>query len=188
MKRLGQILLAILIIVKVVLGTIFISRLDLGDWFGESKAMASESQLATTPAAGTKTTTLNTPPNPPQTVSVDPLTLSKEKAALEQQKAELLAIQADINQKIEILRKLRSEIRAEAAKQEAIEQGKLKHLIKVYSTMKPQKAATLVEKLDLSFAIQLLSQMKGDAVGNILSFVETEKAARISQELLKPAK
>jgi flagellar motility protein MotE (MotC chaperone) len=185
MKRLGQILLAVLIIVKVVLGTIFISRLDLGDWFGEGKAMASESQLATTPPAAAKTTAPNIPSNPPETVPLAPI--SKEQVALEQQKAELLAIQADINQKIETLRKLRSEIRAEAAKQTEIEQGKLKHLIKVYSTMKPQKAATLVEKLDLSFAIQLLSQMKGDAVGNILSFVETEKAARISQELLKPA-
>jgi len=182
MKRLGKILLAVLIIVKVVLGTIFISRIDLGDWLGQGKAIAAESRPAT-PQTPLQTASLNSKVPP---VVAPPTPVPEENADLEKKKAELLAIQADINQKIESLRKLRSEIRAHAAKQKAVEQGKLKHLIKVYSTMKPQKAATLVEKLDLTFAIQLLSRMKGDAVGNILSFVETEKAAQISQELIKP--
>jgi flagellar motility protein MotE (MotC chaperone) len=49
--------------------------------------------------------------------------------------------------------------------------------------MKPQKAASLVEKLDMGFAVELLSKMKGEAVGKILSAVNTEKAARISEKL-----
>lgn len=181
MKRLGQILLAVLIIAKVALGTILISQIDLGDWLGQGKAIAAESQPAI-PQAPLQTAGLNS--KVPQKAPLVPG--YRENAALEKKKAELLAIQADINRKIDTLRKLRSEIRAHAAKRDAIEKGKLKHLIKVYATMKPQKAATLVEKLDLSFATQLLSRMKGDSVGNILSFVETEKAARISQELIKP--
>ena len=79
----------------------------------------------------------------------------------------------------------RDEIRSQMAVQEEVADKKLKHLIKAYSTMKPQKAATLIEKLDMKFAIELLSNMKGDAVGNILSFVDTERAARISEQLAR---
>jgi flagellar motility protein MotE (MotC chaperone) len=61
----------------------------------------------------------------------------------------------------------------------------MRHLIKAYSAMKPQKAASLVENLDTTFAIELLSKMKGEVVGDILSFVKVEKAARISQGLAR---
>ena len=61
----------------------------------------------------------------------------------------------------------------------------MKHLIKAYSSMKPQVAASLVEKLETDFAVDLLSRMKGDVVGNILSFVDIEKAAKISEGLVK---
>lgn len=42
-----------------------------------------------------------------------------------------------------------------------------------------------MKKLNMRFAVELLSNMKGDAVGKILSFVETEKAAKISEQLAK---
>ena len=51
--------------------------------------------------------------------------------------------------------------------------------------MKPQNAAELIEKLDIKLAIELMSKMKGDAVGKILSFVKIEKAAEISEGLVK---
>ena len=70
-------------------------------------------------------------------------------------------------------------------RKQAVEGQKIKKLIKAYSAMKPQKAASLVERLEMGFAIELLSQMKGEAVGNILSFVDTEKGARLSEALGK---
>ena len=78
---------------------------------------------------------------------------------------------------------MRNEIKSMMASKETVEQDKIRHLIKAYSAMKPQKAASLVEKLEITFAIELLSRMKGEAVGNILSFVKVEKAARISEAL-----
>jgi len=51
--------------------------------------------------------------------------------------------------------------------------------------MKPRKAASLIERLNMDFSVELLSKMKGDVVGNILSFVDIEKAARISEQLAK---
>ena len=95
----------------------------------------------------------------------------------------LLEIQEELTKKLATLTELRNEIRAMMAEREAADQAKMRHLIKVYSAMKPQKAASLVEQLDTAFAIELLSQMKGEVVGDILSFVKVEKAARISQGL-----
>ena len=96
-----------------------------------------------------------------------------------------MAIQEEINNKIVELTQLRNEIRAEMARKKRIEDKKLKHLVKAYSTMKPQKAASLIEKLDMDLTIELLSKMKGDVVGNILTFVDVDKAAKISEALLK---
>ncbi len=96
-----------------------------------------------------------------------------------------MAIQEEINKKIESLTLLRNEIRTQMNQKKSMENAKLRHLIKAYSAMKPQKAATLIEKLDINFAIELLSKMKGDAVGSILTFVEVGKAAKISEGLAK---
>jgi len=108
----------------------------------------------------------------------------KEEKRIAKKKVELLAIQDDINNKIAALTKIRDDIMAEKAKKKAEEEQQFKHLIKVYSAMKPQNAAELIERLDINLAIKLLSKMKGDDVGKILSFVKIEKAAKISEGLV----
>jgi len=111
--------------------------------------------------------------------------LAAEEKRLAQKKAELVAIQKELNNKLEKLTQLRNEIRSEIAGKKAVETKKLKHLIKVYSAMKPQSAAVLIEKLNKNLAVELLSNMKGDAVGKILSYVDSGKAAAISEGLVK---
>ena len=111
--------------------------------------------------------------------------LEEEEESLSKKRAELLTIQEEINNKIKLLEQLRNDIRAEMEKKRTIERQKMKHLIKAYSAMKPQKAASLIEKLDLAFAIELLSEMKGDVAGTILSFVDVTKAAKISEGLAR---
>jgi flagellar motility protein MotE (MotC chaperone) len=49
--------------------------------------------------------------------------------------------------------------------------------------MKAEKAAGLISKLDDGVAVDIFSQMPSASAGKILSFVEPEKAARISQGL-----
>jgi flagellar motility protein MotE (MotC chaperone) len=109
----------------------------------------------------------------------------KEEKRIAEKKSELLVIQDDINKKIAELTKLRDEIKQEKAQKKAVEEQQFKHLIKIYSAMKPQNAADLIDKLDIKLAIELLSRMKGDDVGKILSFVKIEKAAKISEGLIK---
>jgi len=202
MKLLTQIFLAFLIIIKIVLGSIFIYWVELDPLFLGGNAIAAE-EVQKNPE-GTEKSALHRPEKgdsgeaggkgenivEEEEIDLNFLLkkkdeLQKEEEELKKKRAELMAIREEINNKIATLTQLRNEIRADMAKRKTVEGRKLKHLIKAYSAMKPQKAASLIEKLNMRFAVELLSNMKGDAVGKILSFVETEKAAKISEQLAK---
>ena len=184
MKLLTQLFLGTLIIVKIVLGSVFIYQAEPDPLVSERDAIASE-EVQEEPAAAIEETDI-----PANEVNIDlDLFLAKQAELREREedlakkREELLAIQEEIDNRIAKLTQLRNEIKNMMARKETLEQDKIRHLIKAYSAMKPQKAASLVEKLDMTFAIELLSRMKGEAVGNILSFVDVEKAARISEAL-----
>jgi flagellar motility protein MotE (MotC chaperone) len=184
MKTPTQILISLLILVKILICSILLYQTGI-PFLGESKALASE-QKKETQADKIKVEAKKNK----ETIDVKFLIqkkdqLEKEEKRIAEKKAELLAIQDDINQKISKLTKLRDEIKSERANKKAAEDQQFKHLIKIYSAMKPQNAAELIEKLDIKFAIELLSKMKGDDVGKILSFVKIEKAAKISEGLIK---
>jgi len=204
MKLLAQAGLTSLIIVKIALGSIFLYMVEPVPLFLERNALASEPEKD--PEKIVKPTQPVSHREPSgeaageadvedETIVEEEIDLNfllnkkaeleKEEEELAKKKAELVAIKEEINDKIVILTQLRNEIKAQMATIKTVKGKKLKHLIKAYSAMKPQKAATLIEKLDTTFAIELLSDMKGEAVGNILSFVDTGKAAKISKGLAK---
>ncbi len=180
-----QILLTFLIAVKLILGSVFLYQVGLGSIFMETDAVAAEIQKDTAEAPKEdakvgKKDELNL-----KLLNAQKAALAAEEKRLAQKKAELVAIEKELNNKIEKLTQLRNEIRSEIAGKEGVEAKKLKHLIKIYSVMKPQSAAVLIEKLDKNLAVELLSKMKGDAVGKILSYVDTGKAAAISEGIVK---
>jgi len=202
MKKRMRILLTSLIISKVVIVSVFLYQIEAVPMFTESVAVASENQIdidnsksidenraveqAPLPAKGMKSSADGTAEATDIALLKKMESELKEKERfLEKKEKNLEFLQSDITGKIENLTHLRDEIRAEIAKKEADEERKFKHLIKIYSTMKPARAAGLIDKLDLNFAIELLAEMRGDTVGSILSFVNVEKAAQISEGLLK---
>ncbi len=114
----------------------------------------------------------------------DKITLIEEREKfLSRREQQLLALQEEINKKIEDLTRLRDEIRESMEVKKTAQENQVKHLIKIYSTMKPQKVAELIEKLDIDLITELFSRMKGDVVGQILSFVDTNTGAKITQGL-----
>jgi flagellar motility protein MotE (MotC chaperone) len=184
MKLLTQLFLVSLILVKIVLGSVFIYRAEFNPLTLEKDAMASEE------VQEESLDTEDTGQNLAYEAEIDlelflsrQSELQRQAEELERKRAELLAVQEELTKKLATLTELRNEIRAMMAEREAADEAKMRHLIKAYSAMKPQRAASLVEQLDTAFAIQLLSHMKGELVGDILSFVKVEKAARISQGL-----
>ena len=199
MKLLSLIFLTSLIIIKIVLGSIFIYKVELDPLSLERNAIASEPQKDSD-ASVTLAHHQEAPSEEADGKSVNSAIeehidlnflirkkaeIEKEEEKLAKNRAELMAIQKNITSKIAKLTQLRNEIRAQMATKKTVQEQKLKHLIKAYSAMKSQKAASLIEKLEITFAIELLSKMKGDVVGNILSFIEIDKAAKISERLAK---
>jgi len=184
MKIRTHLLIALLIIVKLLVGSIVMYRFGIDSSFIESRAIASELENS-----GEKTENDTEEQKEIETIDLSFLVkkknaIEKETRTIEKRKEELIVIQQDIDKKIEKLSRIRNEIMAEAAKKKTFEQ-KRKHLIKAYTAMKPQSAAKLIEKLDINLAIGLLSNMKGDVVGNILSYLDVEKASQVSEGLLK---
>ena len=116
--------------------------------------------------------------------AADQLVLIEEREKfLNRKEQRLLALQEEINKRLEDLTRLRDEIRESMAVKKTVQEKQVKHLIKIYSTMKPQKVAELIEKLDIDLITELFSRMKGDVVGQILSFVDTDTGAKITQGL-----
>jgi len=67
-------------------------------------------------------------------------------------------------------------------KRDLIEKN-VNNLVKVYSTMKPDQAATLLEALDEGVAIQIISRMKSKNAGAVLGRMKTNVAKRISEKI-----
>ncbi|MFH1993446.1 MAG: hypothetical protein ABIK98_13760 [Pseudomonadota bacterium] len=185
MKLSTQILLAFLITVKLILGAVVLYRVGLDSLFVGTNAIASELQANSKDAVALDAKEIREEKIDINFLIMKKAALEEEEKRLAKKEAELMVIQKEINNKIENLTRLRNEIRSEIAAKNAVEDQKLKHLIKVYSAMKPQNAADLIEKLDKKLAIELLSKMKGEDVGKILSYVNIEKATLISEGLAK---
>lgn len=186
MKRIIQFLLVMLVIVKITLGGFFFFKWH--PWSVSTKGEAVASESAPAPAA--QQASQEKPNQEPPALEVSRMQAQREdlkrrEQAIAAQKADLEKLQASLDERIKTLRRLRNEIRAEQEKKQQIQTAKLKHLIKAYSAMKPQSAASLIENMDTQFAVQVFSKMKGAAVGQILSHVAVKKATEISENLLK---
>ena len=183
MKPVTQVIITSLVIIKLGICAVFVFQVELGSIFWTSDAIASE------PAVKADAKSLYDADNSDdETVDINFIVqkmnkLKEKEKQLQKRSEELTAFQAELDKKIEALTKIRNEIKTQMVRKEAIEQQKIKHLIKAYAAMKPQSAAGLIERLEKPFAIQLLSNMKGEAVGKILTYVEKEKAADLIEGL-----
>ena len=97
--------------------------------------------------------------------------LKAMQADLDRQISELKAVQAKIDEQI----KLRGDLQKEAVVK----------LAKTYASMPPENAARLIQKIDTSIAIRVLSVMKERAAGKILAAAPPELASKLSEGLVK---
>ncbi|MDJ0830857.1 MAG: hypothetical protein QNI92_13465 [Desulfobacterales bacterium] len=122
--------------------------------------------------------------------------LKKEENRLNAQRKQLEELKKEIEQKIGELAQIQQQIestleRRQAAqteveqRQKLAQEAKIKRLVKVYTSMKPKTAAALIEKMDMDVVLKLFARMKGEQIGSILTYVNRDRAAKIS-ELLAP--
>ena len=93
------------------------------------------------------------------------------------------AIEAKVNKDLEKIEKGLSQSKQQLGDQEKKNKKNIDALIKVYSSMKPGEAASLIEAIDHDLALKIVSGMKSKIAGKVLSQLDVEVAKRISETL-----
>ena len=102
---------------------------------------------------------------------------------LDKREEELRFVQQQVEEKLAMLTTLRKAVGALLEEKEAFEEKRFEHLVKVYEGMKPEEAASLIERLNEDTAVKLFYRMKEKKVGQILGLVKPEMAAKLSERL-----
>ena len=72
-----------------------------------------------------------------------------------------------------------------ADREEALKDSKITHLVALYSSMEPARAAVIMDRLNMDTIVRILSNMKGKVAGQILAAMDPGKGATISERLSK---
>jgi len=120
--------------------------------------------------------------------------IEKNRKELEQEKKELERYEEQIDEKLLALEKLKKQIKGDMTQleekksqkeleKEAAYEAKLGRLVKMYAGMKPKNAAQIVDKMKLEVSQEIFLRMREASAAQILAFVDSEKAAKISERL-----
>lgn len=120
--------------------------------------------------------------------------LIKEEERLKRQKEYLESLKLQLDQKVDELATLQQKLdttlatieekeKQQQQRRDEAEAAKINQLVKVYTSMKPKTAAVLIDKMDMNIVLKMFSRMKGEQIGQILSYVKPERAADISESL-----
>ena len=112
-------------------------------------------------------------------------TLRRRQEEVQRKEQTLQALERELDAKLNRLQDLEKRIQAMLEQADVLKDGKIKHLVDVYSNMKPNQAAKALEVLEEPVAVKILSGMRGRNAGEILSFVDAEKAARLTEALTR---
>lgn len=110
--------------------------------------------------------------------------LRQKDERLKARELELRELERQVQDKIKRLEEVEASIKSDLASYKFVSSERVKHLVKIYSSMKPNAAATLMNNLDTDVAVEVFLGMKGDIAGSILSYMEPVKAAGITQRLV----
>jgi flagellar motility protein MotE (MotC chaperone) len=122
--------------------------------------------------------------------------IEKQKADLDDEKKRMTEQQDHVLMVEQELEKTRSDLTEERKKLEKLvgqsdelDKKRIKQLAKVYSAMRPEEAARILETLDDDLLINILGAMGDDRQkAKILSVLSPDKASRVSKKIGKPLK
>ncbi len=109
--------------------------------------------------------------------------LDEREKTVQARETVLAALQKKVEEREGSLQKTRGEIKALLERYEGEQDGGLKQLIGIYSTIEPKRAAAIFNELDLDIVVSLLRRMPSRRVAPILAAMDSEKARRITLEL-----
>lgn len=111
--------------------------------------------------------------------------LQRRQDELARKEQDLQTLERDLDDRLVRLQELEVRIKAMLKEAEEVKNAKYRHLVDVLSNMKAKQAASVLETLDEKIAVKVLSGMRGRQAGEILTFVNPGKAARLSEALAR---
>ncbi|MBC8285863.1 MAG: hypothetical protein H8E42_00160 [Nitrospinae bacterium] len=109
--------------------------------------------------------------------------IKKREEELRLKEVRLEALEAKVRKDLEKIEKSISESKEQMGAQDEKTKANVDALVKVYSSMKPEEAANLVEAIDEDLALKIVSGMKSKIAGQVLSKLDVKVAKRISEKL-----
>ena len=109
--------------------------------------------------------------------------LNHKEQELRRREKSLHELEQELDKKLARQEELKNRLEEIIQEARVLKDNKIKHLVDVYSNMQPEQAAKVLETLDQSIAVKILAGMRGRTAGEILSFVQAEKAASLSEDL-----
>jgi len=104
---------------------------------------------------------------------------------VEQREALLIAAEKRIDQKIQELDKVRSDIQKLMRQGDEKQAAQLDSLVKIYETMKPKEAARIFEELDMPVLLGVIERMKEQKTAPILAAMDPVKAKGVTSALVE---
>lgn len=111
--------------------------------------------------------------------------LVAEEDRINRQREELNKLRADVDTRIEELKKVQVVLEELVKTEQTQRQDRLTQLVKVLTSMRPASAAAVVGRLDDQMAVEVFSRMQSRAAGAVMGALKPEQAARISEMLTR---
>jgi flagellar motility protein MotE (MotC chaperone) len=144
---------------------------------------------AATPAKPSEAPAENQPaPTVPRIMSL----LEKERQSLQTREQvvaakeeQLRVLKKEVEQRLRELNAMQQRAMEFIEEEKRMQGEQNRHLVATLEAMPPDRAGRLLEKMDDEVAAQILRRLKGKEAGAILSLLPPDKAAKLSQKLLK---
>jgi flagellar motility protein MotE (MotC chaperone) len=113
--------------------------------------------------------------------------LDARESAVKSEEQKLLALKKEIVEKIDALKSLENRLAPKLDAEKVNDAKRFKDLAKVYEAAPPQKAAAMLEKLDVKTAAGITINMKRDRAGLVWGHLSPQKAVDITNEITRTA-
>lgn len=154
-------------------------------WVNEGVSEESIEKTNLTKPNKTQTSSNNTPLEILESMKKQRTDLMKREEEVKKEEKRLNDLKDLIDTKISEYKALRADLEKMVKKLEEFDDENLKHLVKVYEAMKPEEAGPLLSTLKEDIAIKVFKKMNNKKVAKILPFIESHKAKKISEALIK---
>ena len=113
--------------------------------------------------------------------------LDLRESGLKAEEQKVLALKKEIMEKIDALKSLETQLSSKLDIDKTNDAKSVKNLAKVYEATPPQKAAAMLEKLDVRTAAGITINMKRERAGMIWGYLTPQKAVAITHEITRTA-